>query len=179
MSNIDTQIDYFFSWIIKMLIPLYINVYSWTLETSERIYIQGLKTSSATLSSFNSQKLLFLTNCSNLAIKDSSFLNDTCLDSFYEWSYLSNRFTKNNQSTGILKKYKWMSASLYRGDVMIADLTTWLENILVISQDNEYPPDDILVQAWQYDYAKELDSLEEYSLQIINEDADLLVKNLK
>jgi hypothetical protein len=179
MSGIEQQIDDFFTWVIRLLVPFYIQLYSWTSETSERIYIQSLKTSSATLSSFNSETLLFLTNCSNFAIKDSSFLKNATVNSLYEWSYSSNRFTKRDQVTEMPKKYRWMSASLYRGEVMIADLTTWLENILVIAQNEEYPPDDILVQAWQYDYMRELGPLEEYSLQIINEDAELLVRNLK
>ena len=53
---------------------------------------------------------------------------------------------------------------------MVSDITEWLETLRIHSEKKDtLPPVDILVQAWAIDHQRDIGSLDQYELRVLND----------
>jgi len=153
------------------VVPAFLSWFSWSFNLSNVVFIQVKKISSAIVETFQEESIYFLKDSNNLGIKSKSVLSQVEVSNEWEWMYLPHKsvFVQKGYATVAPSKGAWFSAELFCKDLMISDLTEWLEVIRFHKNGDEMPPADVLVQAWCVSHERTLGSLDQYTLHIIND----------
>lgn len=161
----DKLVITFYSYIPKSIFPVLISWVSWSLEIKKQLYKQVNKTKLALLDSFKDENIYFL---KNIAInKNVSLLG---LRNEHEWMYdtSKNLFVKNGSETNT-HKCPWLSAELVCNELVVGDITEWLEGLRFQSKKDEYPSFSCLVQSWAVINGHIITSLKDYKVKVLNE----------
>ena len=160
-----------YNFIPRNFIPVIISWIMWSLDLSKIVFTQAKKSSNAFVESFQEEKLFFLKNANNIAVNNKSIICPIELANEWEWSYIPSKklFIQKGYEDSILRKCPWFSGEIFLGDYMISDITIWLEGIRFHCKKDILPPPDCLIQAWSIDNVRDLGSLSEYKLKILND----------
>lgn len=173
--SVDDQVDKItktlLNYIPKSIIPFCISWFMWAMNFSQSVYNQARKTTNAITQSFQNDTIYFLKSADNIAISEKSFFNIYELANKYEWQYIPHKkfFIKKTFETSKPRKSPWFSAELFSDELMISDITEWLEELRFHCKKDEMPPIDILIQAWAIDHNRDLGSLNQYKLKVLND----------
>jgi len=156
----------------RNLIPVLISYLLWSLNLSKSIFTQSSKVTSAIISSFQVETIYFLKNANNIAIRENAIYSQIELASEWKWKYIPSKkaFFEKGFEGNLEAKSPWFSAELFCKELMVSDITEWLETLRIHSEKKDtMPPVDILVQAWAIDHQRDIGSLDQYTLHVLND----------
>jgi hypothetical protein len=156
----------------RNLIPVLISYVLWSLSLSKSIFTQSSKITSAIIGSFQVDTIYFLKNANNIAIRENAIYSQIELASEWKWKYIPSRkaFFEKGFEGNLPAKSPWFSAELFCKELMVSDITEWLEGLRIHSEKKDtLPPADILVQAWSIDHQRDIGSLDQYELHVLND----------
>ena len=162
------------------LIQNFIFVYAWSTYILEKIFTQTKKTSRLLINSFSDETLYFFTDSTIPLITEN--ITSTIINPDLEtgcWSFHNTTFKSIEENIYPPKKLSYLSASLFKDDIFIADLSEWLQTIQVISSNKI--PTRFLVFVWAYknNIVLESYSSSKYELRVITIDGDDLSLDIK
>lgn len=159
--------------ILYKIIHNFFLIYIWSVTIIDKIITQTKKTSRLLVNSFSDETLYFFPESiiPLIVANNSSTIINPDLESGC-WSFNKSTFRCMEEDTKISKKIPYLSASLYKDDVFLADLSEWIQNIVVISF--KELPIRFLVFAWAYQNRIVLESYttSRYFLEVITTDGD-------
>jgi hypothetical protein len=132
------------------------------------------------IDSFSSETLYFFPD--SVAPLVSSFNKKLVINPELErdcWSFSKNKFTYLFEGSTMVRKLPYISASLYKGDVLVADLSEWLMDIEVLSSKDL--PLRFIIFTWAHMTGKTLESYlsSNYVLHVITTDGEEESLNIK
>jgi hypothetical protein len=148
-------------------------IYIWSVAVIDKIITQSKKTSRLLVNSFSDETLYFFPESIIPLIVTNNSL--TIINPDLEsgcWSFNKSIFRFMEEDSTVTKKIPYLSASLYKDDVFLADLSEWIQNIEVIS--SRELPVRFLVFGWAYQNRIVLESYttSKYFLEVITIDGD-------
>ena len=162
------------------LIQNFIFLYTWSTYILEKIFTQTKKTSRLLINSFSDETLYFFYDSTIPLITGN--ITSTIINPDLElgcWSFHNTTFKCIEENMYPSKKLPYLSASLFKDSIFIADLSDWLQTIDVISSNSI--PTRFLVFAWAYknNIVLESYSSSKYELRVITMDGDDLSLDIK
>lgn len=140
----------------------------WVLKVKDSILHQTKKTTLALVDSFSEEKnslYFYPGSIIPLITSQKPIIN---IDDNV-WKFHENTFMQNHSEKKQLVHLPYISASLYKGADLIADISEWIQSIKATG----IPPASTIILAWAYSTNMVLDSkLSEYSLSVITDDGD-------
>ena len=154
--------------------------YLWSTSFVGRVIKQTKKTSRLFLNSFSDETLYFFSDslvplivANKNPVIISPDLESAC------WSFHKSSFKFMTEDSYSSRKLPYLSASLYKDDIFVGDLSEWIMNIDVISA--RELPIRFLVFAWAYqnNVVLETYSTSKYVLEVITMDGDDIKLDVK
>jgi hypothetical protein len=156
----------------RSLLPVLISCILWSIRFSKSIFSQSSKITTAVINSFQTDTIYFLKNANNIAIRENAVYSQIELASEWKWKYIPSKkvFFEKGFEGNLPAKSPWFSAELYCKELMVSDITEWLEGLRIHSEKKDrMPPVDVLVQAWAIDHQRDIGSLNQYMLHVLND----------
>jgi len=162
------------------LIQKAIIFYTFSLNILSMFFTQTKRTALSIVDSFSSETLYFFPESSIPLITSSnkrSIINPKLEGDC--WSFCNNKFRNLQGINTTIKKLPYISASLYKDTLEVADLSEWIMNIEVLSSGQV--PIRFIVLAWAYSTGATLESFLtcKYYLHVITTDGDEHILDVK
>ena len=157
-----------------------ISLYGFSISVISILFRQTKRTTMSILDSFSSETLYFFPD--SLAPSVSSFNKKLIINPVLVkdcWSFSKNKFTYLSDDTNSSRNLPYISAALYKGNVLIDDLSEWLMGIEIMS--SKELPLRFVIFTWAHINRRVLDSYltSDYTLQVITTDGEDYALNIK
>jgi hypothetical protein len=86
----------------------------------------------------------------------------------WDWQYTPSLKIFTHRDSSHVRKCPWFSAELLCEDVVLSDLTEWLDGLKFDCKDDEFPSPICIIQAWAIDHLHTFKQLNLYKLKILN-----------
>jgi hypothetical protein len=155
---------YFRSGLIPVLISFYMRLYQLTKQT----FAQINKSKIALIESFKEDSYYFLKYSNNIAVRTNFFVYPVEDMNQWDWQYTPSLKIFMHKNSNNIRKCSWFSAELSCEDVIVADLTEWLDDLKFHCNEDEFPSPICIIQAWAIDHVYTFKQLNLYKVKILN-----------
>jgi len=166
--------------ILHNFIHNFILLYVWSVTLIDKIIKQSKKTSRLLINSFSDETLYFIHDSTVplIVANSSSCIINPELESGC-WSFHKSTFRFMEEDTTVSKKIPYLSASLYKDNILILDISDWIQDINVVS--TQALPLKFIVFSWAYYNNVVLESYttSKYELHVITIDGDEAILDIK
>jgi hypothetical protein len=154
------------------LIPVFISFYMRLYIFSKQTFAQINKSKTALIESFKENSYYFLKYSNNIAVRTDFFVYPIENTNQWDWQYTPAYKLFTHKDSNNIRKCTWFSAELSCEDVVIGDLTEWLDGLKFNCKDDEFPSPICIVQAWAIDNLYSLKTLNLYKIKILNDEME-------
>lgn len=154
------------------LIPVFISFYMRLYQLTKQTFAQINKSKMALIESFKENSYYFLKYSNNIAVRTDFVVYPIDDTNQWDWQYTPSLKLFSHKDSNNVRKCPWFSAELSCEDVIVSDLTEWIDSLKFNCKDDEFPSPVCIVQAWAIDNRYVLKSMVLYKVKILNSEME-------